>query len=89
MGLYDFHFNTMYARFVFADIRKIDKVFAVMRKLAEDENDGFFADALAEYLAADIEEKAMMCKRLVEIFNEAKQDGMDLEMAVYLAAFPA
>lgn len=71
--------------FTFADSRKINKVLSIMEEFAE--NDCFFAGALEELKSSNGAEKIGMFKHVLEIFNSADGNFVDLEQAVFLAAY--
>jgi hypothetical protein len=78
----------MYRFFSYADIRRIDKVFSIMKNLAKE--DDFFASAVEEFESASSSEKVDMCNYLLSIYNRtADCDIMTLEQAVILSAYPA
>ena len=76
------------SQFTFADLRRIRKVFSVLKNLAE--HDNFFAEAVEQFVSATGSEKIEMCNYLLDIYNSAEGcDFMTLEEAVMLSAYPA
>ena len=82
------YFDGISSVFSFGDQRRIGKVFAIIKKLAED--DDWWQMAVDEFISADRNEKIDMCKYMLDIFNSVKDcDSMSLEEAVMLSAYPA
>lgn len=77
--------TTFCSVFTFADSKKINKVLGVMEEFAE--NDCFFASALEELKSTNGAEKISMFKHLLNIYNSADGNLVDLEQAVFLAAY--
>ena len=81
-------FDGISAVFTFADQRRIRKVFAIIKNLAED--DDWWKITVDQYISADRNEKVDMCKYMLDIFNSVNGcDFMTLEEAVILSAYTA
>lgn len=73
--------------FTFAQKRKCEKLFGIMKQLSKEPGGTFWADALRQYSLATKEHRCSMCRYLLRISENASEIGISTRTALLLSAY--